>query len=324
MKFFFKVGTPNKRIVDERFMYKWDENYFVSSANVEYVKGCSHRACDLDDFLETLTDRDESCANFLMNVGGRESNCRYKDHPWPVAYRLVCGENITSIVTSPEKVKMNVNCGSLKSKDVIFPKGKREFVSICGIAMNGLTLLPLELGLKDGLKNIPDSYVDPESEDYFYHLLYSGMGLLFAIAFVSAYSLCRIFRGQPFCCCKRTCFGNCLRIPVSMDDCDDNISTASGMSRRRPTPIIRTTRDPATPNAPPLNYIELASRSGGMENHGSLGNRGMLGHMETHHSGAHGGRASGEGSMTGIPMTQGSMTRGNQFGFDPMEPNPIL
>ena len=312
----------NGRVVDERFMYKWDENYFVSSANVEYERGCSHRACDLDDFLETLTGRDESCANFLMDVGGRESNCRYKDHPWPLAYRLVCNENVTTIVSSPEKVKLNVNCGSLQSKEVIFPKGKRDFVSICGIAMNGLTLLSLEEGLKNGIKNIPDSYVDPESEDYFYHLLYSGMGLLFAIAFVSAYSLCRIFRGQPFCCCERVCPGNCLRTPVYMDDCDDNISTASGMSRRRP--IIRTTRDPSLPNAPPLNYIELANRSGGMETPGGLGNQGTLGRMETHHSGAYGGRVSGEGSMAGIPMTQGSMTRGNHFGLDPIEPNPIL
>ena len=312
------------QIVDERFMYEWDENYFVSSANVEFERGCSHRACDLDDFLETLTGRDESCANFLMGVGSGELNCRYKDHPWPVAYRLVCNESVTSIVSSPEKVSLNVHCGSLQSKDVIFPKGKTDFVSICGILLNGFTLLPLEEGLKNGVKYMPPSYVDPESDDYFYHLLYSGMGLLFAIALVSAYSLCRIFRGQPFCCCERMCPGNCVRIPRYVDDCDDNISTASGMNRRRPTPIIRTTRDPTSPNAPPLNYIELANRSGGFESHGGLGNQGALGQLEAHHSGAYGGRVSGEGSMAGVPMTHGSMPRGNQFGMDPIEPNPIL
>ena len=207
---------------------------------------------------------------------------------------------------------------------MIFPKGKTDFVSICGILLNGFTLLPLEEGLKNGVKYMPPSYVDPESDDYFYHLLYSGMGLLFAIALVSAYSLCRIFRGQPFCCCERMCPGNCVRIPRYVDDCDDNISTASGMNRRRPTPIIRTTRDPTSPNAPPLNYIELANRSGGFESHGGLGNQGALGQLEAHHSGAYGGRVSGEGSMAGVPMTHGSMTRGNQFGIDPIEPNPIL
>ena len=315
------------RIVNERYMYKWDEDYFVSGINVEYDRGCSHQACDLSKFLETRNDKDESCANYLMKKGGLESSCSYRDHPWPVSYRLVCKENVTSVVSAPEEVTMNVDCGGIDSRDVLFAKGQTFFNSVCRVVLKGITLLRLE---PKGPRLIPDPYIDPDSGNYLNHLLYAGMGLLFAIAFFVVYSVARLFRGLPFCCCVGCCGSRCQRtpIPTREEDCGDNLSLTSYKSKRTMMPIVKTTMGQQLPNAPPLNLFEgrqwaegvgPTSGVGTMNKRGAGAMRDVTGTPEISQTGMYGGRRSDGGSFHGNPTTPGS-----QYNFDGVDSTSML
>ena len=279
------------RVVDERFMYDWNGEPFVSNVNVEYDEGCLNGTCDLNNFLSNENARDRSCANFLLKKGGGEGSCRYKDHPWPVAYRLVCDGNVTSIVSSPKPVSIRVDCSNMQSKDVLFSMGQTLFESVCELIFKGVTLLPLELSR--GPKFIPDSYIDPNANDYMYHVQYSAIGLLFGMALIGVYAACRIFKHLPFCCCSRFCGINC-RDPEnqgSEGDCADNISLASFASRSGPRGALRF-RSQYDPNAPPPDYGEISRRlavsepTGGyrtLDRRDLLGNRDLADFLEARH-----------------------------------------
>ena len=315
------------RIVNEKYMYKWNEDYFVSGINVEYDRGCSHQACDLSKFLETRNDKDKSCANYLMKKGGRESSCSYREHPWPVSYRLVCNENVTSVVSAPEEVTMNVDCGGIDSRDVLFAKGQTFFNSVCRVVLKGITLLRLE---PNGPRLIPDSYIDPDSGNYINHLLYVGMGLLFAIAFFVVYSVARLFRGLPFCCCVGCCGTRCQRtpIPTQEEDCRDNLSLTSYTSKRTMMPMVKTTMGQQLPNAPPLNLLEGRQWAEGAgppigigagSKRGAGTTRDVMSTPEISQPGMNGGRRSDGGSFHGYPNASGS-----QYHFDNVDSTSML
>ena len=247
------------KVVDERYMYDWGGDRFVSGTNIENSEECFKDTCELENFLRRERGRERSCANFLLKKGGGEGSCRYKEYPWPVAYRLTCDGNVTSIVSSPEPVNLRVDCGNLQSKDVLFSMGQTLFESVCKLAMKGVTLLPLEPNR--GPKFIPSSYVDPNSGDYLHHLQYSAIGLLFGVAFIGTYAACRIFKHQPFCCCSKFCGIKCREpdYQESEGDCADDLSLASFTSRNNSRRAARP-RTPFDPSAPPPNYGDIARR----------------------------------------------------------------
>ena len=258
------------RIVDERYLYEWDGDYFVSHINVEHDQNCEHHVCDLTKFLDTRSERDKSCGSFLMNEGGREINCRYKEHPWPVAYGVSCPENVTRVVSSEEPIEIRVNCGGMRNKLVWFPAGESHFNSNCGLEYNGETLL--QNGIGNGPSVFPESYVDPEEGDVTSQVLYSAIALLIAFISVGTYSACRIFRNLPFFCCNTCCGKRCNNGKGrDLDDIgDDNISLASFTRTCNTQRTLKMVGNPKLGSAPP-HYLDPYRRVGGSEPSGGVG-----------------------------------------------------
>ena len=250
------------KIVEGRYLYEGKGTSFVSMANLAQEEKCTQNVCDLRNFMDSSTIQERSCARYLLNKGGKEVDCSFKDHPWPLAYRLVCRGNETNIVTNPEPLALGFICRNDDSAEVKIGAGVHRFQSGCQLTVDGDTLLP---GGNSPIV-VPDHLDDGIEEGD--PIIYGGsaaFGVLFTFSAVGFYAFCRIYKGLPFWCCHECCINKCR----SVDDNEslDGLSGVSTVSRnvRRNARIIRNLSEA---NAPPPDYATLRTGNPGVSQNG--------------------------------------------------------
>lgn len=232
--------SKNGRVVEGRYLYEWEEWPFVSMINVAQDEGCTQHICDLGDFLNSSTIQDRSCARYLTNKGSKEVDCSFKDHPWPLAYKLVCISNWTNIVINFKPLTLVFFCDNDDSSEVDIDAGVHRFS--LGI---GPIAVPENLGIK------------PYDGDPWLYAGVSGFGILFVVTSLGCYTSCRIFKGLPFWCCQGCCRNRCTNELGDKEGSIGALIVASRASRSTMRRNPRIFRNEIVANAPPPDYATI-------------------------------------------------------------------